>query len=268
MSLLSTMNNKNTELFNKLWKLDWGVGIFYKSVKKLSNYVLIEGYIPHEYFNFILPSSSNVSAAELTNIESEFSKLNLKPALYLTEQYQQLGFTEMLVRNGYKFKSSEIWLGAEIASLHLNNISTSEIEVAEVSIDNFNDFSSVANTNWSNEPTQLPYSKICEETLSGEKFHTGVTSRFFVIYENSKPVSSAGMFYSQKDDFAYLHCGSTLPEYRGKGYQNKLIQHRLKIASELGISVAYSIVEEGSVSWSNFIKLGFNQIQKLVLLTK
>lgn len=262
------MNNKNTELFNNLWKLDWGVGIFYKSVKKLTNFVLIEGYIPHEYFNFALPSGRNFFAADLSNIESEFSKLNLKPAIYLTEQYQQIGFTEILVRNGYKFKSSELWLGAEIASLNLNNISVGETEVIEVSIENFNDFSSVANTNWSNEPTQLPYSKICEETLTGEKFHTGVTSKFFVIYENNKPVSSAGMFYSQKDNFAYLHCGSTLPEYRGRGYQNKLIQHRLKIASDLGISTAYSIVDEGSVSWSNFIKLGFTQIQKLVLLTK
>ena len=255
-------------MFNKFWKIDWGVGIFYKAVKKSNNFALIEGYIPHEYFNFVLPSGSNFSATDLTNIESEFSKLNLKPAVYLTEQYQQLGFIEMLVRNGYKFKSSEVWVAGVIKDLLLTDNINDNIQVIEVSIKNFNDFSFVADTNWSNDPTQLPYSKICEETLSGEKFHTGVTSRFFVIYENNKPVSSAGMFYSQKDDFAYLHCDSTLPEYRGKGYQNKLIKHRLKIASELGITAVYSIVEEGSVSWSNFIKLGFNQIQKLVLLTK
>lgn len=264
---MSTNTLKN-EIFQKLWKLDWGVGIFYKSVNKLTNFVLIEGYIPHEFFNFVLPSSSNIATADLDNIESEFSKLKLKPAIYLTEQYQQLGFTEMLVRNGYKFKSSEVWVAGTIKDLPLAHQTKDSIQVVEVSKEKFNDFSDVANTNWSNEPTQLPYSKICEETLSGEKSHSGVTSRFFVVYENNKPVSSAGMFASQKDDFAYLHSGSTLPEYRGRGYQNKLIQHRLKVASDLGISTAYSIVDEGSVSWSNFIKLGFNQIQKLILLTK
>jgi hypothetical protein len=79
------------------------------------------------------------------------------------------------------------------------------------------------------------------------------SQRLFVARLEDKAVAAAALF--TKDEVAYLAGASTLPEFRSRGCQQTLIQHRLSealICSIVTVTTAYA-----SPSQNNLERLGF-----------
>ena len=60
------------------------------------------------------------------------------------------------------------------------------------------------------------------------------------------------------DDVCDLGVTSTLPAYRGKGLQKKLLFTRLNFAKQHGMALATVTTEPGTISDLNIQKLGFH----------
>ncbi|WP_392537479.1 GNAT family N-acetyltransferase [Legionella sp. 227] len=78
----------------------------------------------------------------------------------------------------------------------------------------------------------------------------------FAVYDNE--VIVAGATIAMHGDFCDLGVTSTLPAYRGRGLQKKLLIARLNMAKQLGLSWATVTTEPGSVSDCNVQKIGFH----------
>lgn len=79
--------------------------------------------------------------------------------------------------------------------------------------------------------------------------------RFFVVTAGI-PVAAAAM--SVHDDVAVLGGASTLPAYRGRGAQSRLLAHRLWLAAEAGCTLAVGTARADSVSAANLRRAGFD----------
>ncbi len=82
---------------------------------------------------------------------------------------------------------------------------------------------------------------------------TGVS--IFAAYDNTEIVAGAAI--AMHDNFCDLGVTSTLPEYRGKGLQKRLLLARLNFAKQHHLSWATVTTEPGSISDMNVQKIGF-----------
>jgi GNAT superfamily N-acetyltransferase len=80
--------------------------------------------------------------------------------------------------------------------------------------------------------------------------------KVFAVYDGPEIV--AGATVAMHGDFCDLGVTSTLPEYRGKGLQKKLLHTRLNAAKQYGLSWATVTTEPGTVSDLNVQKIGFH----------
>jgi GNAT superfamily N-acetyltransferase len=78
----------------------------------------------------------------------------------------------------------------------------------------------------------------------------------FAVYDGTEIV--AGATVAMHGDFCDLGVTSTLPAYRGKGLQKKLVHTRLNTAKKYGLSWATVTTEPGTVSDRNVQKAGFH----------
>lgn len=91
----------------------------------------------------------------------------------------------------------------------------------------------------------------------------GVTA--FAVYD--KDLIVAGAIVAAHGGFCDLGVTSTLPAYRGKGLQKKLLYTRLNFAKKLGLSWATVTTEPGTVSDSNVQKIGFQCVYTRIKMT-
>lgn len=97
-----------------------------------------------------------------------------------------------------------------------------------------------------------------EYPLAQSQFYQYATAKgnlAFGAYINGKLV--AGATIAMHQDRCDLGVTSTLPAYRGRGLQKKLLAARLNFAKQLGLSIATVTTEPGSVSDVNVQKVGF-----------
>ncbi|WP_253829825.1 GNAT family N-acetyltransferase [Prauserella aidingensis] len=59
------------------------------------------------------------------------------------------------------------------------------------------------------------------------------------------------------DDVAVLGGAATLPAYRGRGAQHRLLRHRLRVAAESGCNLAVATAQPSSTSMRNLRISGF-----------
>ena len=79
--------------------------------------------------------------------------------------------------------------------------------------------------------------------------------RRFVLLERGVPIAAAAM--TVHDEVAVLGGASTLPTYRRRGAQSRLLRHRLRVAAETGCALAVATARSGSVSLANLRRAGF-----------
>lgn len=261
--------NCNESFFNKLWNahFDWSVGILYSEVKTTPKVKLYISDIPGEYYNFAVPTSDNLKKFDLKEVSDIFEKLNKKVSIELFSKHQAAGFTEFLIRKGYKSHGGDCWMVLDAGAYKSSELKT---DVIEITTENFKDYYNVLSPVFSDFPGNEKYLEICLKSIKGELSgkYKDLVSKLYVVYDNGNPASGAGLFYSKEADIAYLHDGGTLPNFRGKGYQTALLKYRSNLALKEGISRIYTCVEPGGQSWSNCIKTGFNQTPWSLFLAK
>ena len=82
----------------------------------------------------------------------------------------------------------------------------------------------------------------------------------YVIYENSRPVSSSWIVHNGSSPFAGIWGGSTLKEYRGKGYYQALLHKRINDAKKRGKE--YLTIDASDKSRPIVEKHGFELVDK------
>lgn len=255
--------------FLSLWNAHkkWGKGIIFSDiVNDEQSEIFLFNDDPSSFYNFAVPTV-DFNKFDFVKLENAFQKREKTPAIYLDQKIQREGFLEKAVRRSYKLYTRDTWLMVDKTVYKSSNFG---VDILTVNEDNFEDYRSVLSIVFSDYPGNATYLDMCFRTLKEktDNYFNDFTSEFYLIYEEDKPVAGAGMFYSKDGDFAYLHNTGTLESYRGKGYQSALIKYRADKALSLGINYIYSIVEHGSQSWRNLIKMDFKEGQTVLLLNK
>jgi len=80
----------------------------------------------------------------------------------------------------------------------------------------------------------------------------------FAVYEGDLPVSTAWIMYHPGSQFAGLWGGTTLPDYRNRGYYSSLLNARIQEAKERG--VRYVTVDASPMSCPILENFGFQCI--------
>jgi ribosomal protein S18 acetylase RimI-like enzyme len=243
-------------------------GVIYNKIDRQPKATFFWSDVPGEFYNFAVPNDA-FSDDELTNLEREFAKTGNPPSIVLHAPLQAAGMAEKLIRKGYKSAGNECWVALDPAA-YSEPDPTTLAQVIEVTPDTFDQFYEVLSKVFGDWPGNDNYLRICKRSLTGELSGTcpDLSSQFFIIQDDGKPVAGAALLSSKKADAAYLHNAGTLPEYRGRGYQTALVRYRAHLARQAKISKIYSAVEPGSQSWQNFIKAGFAQTPWFILMTK
>lgn len=87
----------------------------------------------------------------------------------------------------------------------------------------------------------------------------------FAVYEHGQII--AGAVIALYGEFCDLGVASTLPLYRGKGLQKKLVHARLNFAKTQGVNWAIVTTEPGTISDANVQKIGFQCAYTRVKMT-
>jgi GNAT superfamily N-acetyltransferase len=261
--------NTDESFFESLWDahFDWSTGILYSKIVKTPTATIYLSDISGEYYNLAVPTVENPEQLNFDEIDRVLQESHNKTSFTLFSKHQDKGFSEYLIRKGFKSHGGDCWVVLDQEAYTNRIVSAS---VAEATPESFKDYYSVLSPVFKNFPGNEMYLDLCLKSIKGELSgkYKDLVSKLYIIYDNGKPASGAGLFYSKESDIAYLHDGGTLPEYRGKGYQTALLRHRSNIALEQGISRIYSSVEPSGQSWSNCIKVGFTQTPWTMLLVK
>lgn len=104
---------------------------------------------------------------------------------------------------------------------------------------------------------QRNYDSYAEE-LIGRLQQQPESLSMFVVYAGAKPVASAWITYTANSPFAGLWGGSTLPEYRCRGYYSDLLLARSHEAKAKGIK--YLTIDASPMSRPIVAKFGFEYI--------
>ena len=86
--------------------------------------------------------------------------------------------------------------------------------------------------------------------------------RAYVAYDDGKPVSAAWMFFTQNSAFASLWGGSTLKQYRGRGYYTELLAVRFREALKRG--VRFLTADASEMSRPILQRFGFRVIARSI----
>jgi GNAT superfamily N-acetyltransferase len=99
--------------------------------------------------------------------------------------------------------------------------------------------------------------------IAAEHSHPAV--RRLLVINGGAPAGAAAM--TMHGEVAVLGGASTLPQRRGRGVQSRLIEHRIRRATEAGCALAVATVRPDSVSESNLRRAGF-RIHRCATWTK
>jgi GNAT superfamily N-acetyltransferase len=169
------------------------------------------------------------------------------------------------------------YVGNELA-LFLSKRGYHVTELNNVSALSLNDYEPVDFRTESFEIKEVPLSQLDEwatRVASGfgypdarDQFFQYVQAngvKAFAAYDQGKVI--AGAVIAMYGDFCDLGVTSTLPIYRGKGLQKKLLHARLNFAKKLGLAWAIVTTEPGTVSDANVQKIGFQCAYTRVKMT-
>ena len=79
--------------------------------------------------------------------------------------------------------------------------------------------------------------------------------KYLILYDNQ--TVATGVLHCSKEKIAVLSGGTTVPEFRGRGFQQAMIHHRLLQAKQQGMNYAISDAIAGSTSSRNLQRQGF-----------
>jgi|GEM_PF-4960050 len=111
------------------------------------------------------------------------------------------------------------------------------------------------------------YEKADEESYLFAAQQKGSCKNYFAKHEG-KITGIGGVLYSKELNLGYLTNACTLPEFRGKGIQQRMIQKRCGELYRMGITRVFSIAEPGCISYHNLVKREFEDVDRYALYAK
>ena len=189
-------------------------------------------------------------------IESEinyFSRLN-KSFEWKTYDFDTpANIGEKLIQHGFVAEESESFMVLDLDSIK-SNFTESEICVEVSDAQGIKDAISVQEEVWGSELS------VKSSYLLDLKKANPENLRVYIIYIEGKPVSSAWIVYNDNSPFAGIWGGSTIAEYRGKGYYSALLRKRINDAKQRGLK--YLIIDASDMSKPIVEKHGFQFVAK------
>ncbi|KKC98607.1 GNAT family N-acetyltransferase [Photobacterium halotolerans] len=168
---------------------------------------------------------------------------------YSTDSPANIG--KHLIEQGFSREDSESFMVLELDSIQGSLPVTAEItEVAD--LDGIREAMSVQEKVWGTDHTSHAFHLHQMKQASPEDVAV------YVIYDHHIPVSSAWILYSADSPFAGIWGGSTLSEYRCKGYYTALLHQRMNDARQRGIR--YLTIDASAMSRPIVEKHGFRFI--------
>lgn len=235
--------------------------VIFEDLKHLKTADLYFGATHDPIYSFAFPTTLKPQTLNLTEIKKGFSSFNPQATVYLAEEHVKKGFPEYLVRNHYTFGFTDTWMVFKRSS---SKISLSKKPLVQlITPQTFKDYYYILSRVFADWSGNEKYLQICKDSIT-DKIKPAVSdlkSELYVIYEHGQPASAASLFFSKKLKTGYLHNDGTLKEFRNRGYQTALINHRVARLLAEGIETIYAIVEYGGTSWRNYVRCGFQTIQ-------
>ncbi len=246
----------------------WVVGIFFQEIRHLGTADLWLSGIPSEYFSFGAPTVAEPALFDIQGVEDALAREGKRPAVVLTEAQQALGFPELLVRRGYVLDNRDAWLIFQESADRVH--SDSGLELREIGLDDFGEYTAVMARIFPSFSGRSQYSQMEHDFMLGTVRSpvADLKLRIYAGFDGGKIVAAGAMFWSQAEKFCYLHDGGTLEEFRGRGYQQALIQKRVDDCLKMDTERIYVSTEQGTASWRNCIKSGFEHLQTFQLFTQ
>lgn len=159
---------------------------------------------------------------------------------------------ERLARRGFTIEEPEALVVLDLANPPKSLLLPGKINVRRITPDRANDFSSVLLEIWS--PSAQHH---LDRILESAKTLPELVS-LYVAYDSGKPVSCGWVNFTPSNRFAGLWSGSTLPEFRGRGFYRAIVAARVQEACRRG--ARFAVVDAKPTSRPILQKLGFQVI--------
>ncbi|KHT62047.1 acetyltransferase [Photobacterium gaetbulicola] len=165
---------------------------------------------------------------------------------YCTDQPSHIG--ELLLSNGFEQQESESFMALDLSTVSECEVDESRIvEVADA--EGIRDAIRVQEQVWG---TRLDWQYT---HLLNMKTQSPSEISIYVVYDDGKPVTSAWLVFNGDSPFAGIWGGSTLAEYRGRGYYSLLLNKRINQAKTRGKQ--YLMIDASAMSRPIVAKHGF-----------
>lgn len=206
--------------------------------------------------NLVYIYQKTASLEKILNQSKDFydqDKLSFN--VLIPEDYCSTEIEKLFKTLGYERKETSVAMTLQLNNLILKNQTTLN-EVIEIKENNnhldqwmvplISAFGSTFNIT-------EQYAKTHEQALK-----KNIKLHHFSLYQNNKPIAS--MTLSLNNKIARIDDVGTLPEFQGRGYATKLMQHALLEAKKLGAS--HCFLEASESGLSIYQQLGFKPLFK------
>lgn len=175
---------------------------------------------------------------------------NFEWKTYSTDAPANIG--SLLLQNGFTKGDQEHFMALALDSATVESISPS-VEVIEVTqAAGIRDAINVQEQVWGGD-LSWQY-----QQLLSQKQQDADSVLIYVVYEQEKPVASAWITFNEQSPFAGIWGGSTIAEYRAKGYYTALLKQRMKDAQQR--AKKYLIIDASLMSRPIVARYGFEEI--------
>jgi GNAT superfamily N-acetyltransferase len=174
---------------------------------------------------------------------------------------------ERLVQHGFEMEDTEALLVLDLSRASLDLLAPPVRKVCRILPESVSDFKAVLFAVWGECTIGLA------ERLVASLMWDPASVSMYVAYDNGRPVSCGWTSFNAGKHFAGLWSGSTLPEYRGKGFYRAVVAARVQEARERDIRFAAVDAKPTSrpilqklgfqlIGWSQEFKWRVNQLQR------
>jgi len=154
-----------------------------------------------------------------------------------------------LIKSGFELEDTEALLVMEIASAPKVLLQSPAREVRRITPDSVDDFKAVLFAVWGEHTFGLAERLIASITTNPESVS------IYVAYDGARPVSCGWASFEASHEFAGLWSGSTIPEYRQRGFYTSVVAARVQEARQRNIR--FAAVDAKPTSRPILQKLGF-----------
>ncbi|WP_054767740.1 GNAT family N-acetyltransferase [Lysinibacillus parviboronicapiens] len=232
--------------------------------KELRQYAEVEGYKREATADVVRHISqfgekSFIIASNLTDVNVEkvieqevnyFRKLN-QPFEWKVYSYDKpSNLKERLAQQGFTIEDPEAVMVLKLEPQHALLSETTPLHLQEITDEQgIQDIVKLEDTIWHVSHLEMGNRLWRVKQAIPEALH------LYGVYEDDQLVSAAWMYTENKSSFVSLWGGSTLPDYRGRGYYSALLAARAQKAFEQGYR--YLTVDASPMSRPILEKFGF-----------